>query len=227
MEQAPARRAIAVEVLVAFAAVTAVVSGLYRLRTVAFIDRNLAVVAAVLFLYVPAMLLWRRKLDLEQYGMRISPLGRGLLLWALALAVVLPLFSIGYYLYMRKLCPHLPRALVYCPPALRPILRLPPQPLLAVVSQLVVVALPEEFFFRGFIQGRLAQAYTRSTALLATAAIFALGHYLVTFEPAALAVFFPGILFGLLRAATGSILAGTLFHASCNLLIDVLHRSVG
>ena len=46
-------------------------------------------------------------------------------------------------------------------------------------------------------------------------------------EPAALAVFFPGLLFGLLRMHTGSILAGTLFHASCNLLIDILHRSVG
>ncbi len=226
-QQTPAPRAIVGEALLAFVAVTAVVSGLYRLRAVAFIDRNLAVVAAVLFLYVPAMLLWRQRLDLDQYGMRLSPLGRGLACWALGLVVVLPLFSVGYYLYMHRVCPHLPRALFYCPPALRPVLRLPPQPLLAVVSQLVVVALPEEFFFRGYVQGRLAQVLRTPTAVLLTAAVFALGHYLVTFEPAALAVFFPGILFGLLRAATGSILAGTLFHASCNLLIDVLHRSIG
>jgi len=215
------------EVLLAFAVVTAVVSGLYRLRSVAFIDRNLAVVAAVLFLYVPAMLLWRRQLDLDQYGLRGAPLGRGLLSWLFAVAVVLPLFCIGYYVYMRRICPHLPRALFWCPPPVPPNLRWPPQPLLTVASQLIVVALPEEFFFRGFIQGRLREVVSAPLALCATAAVFALGHFLVTFEPAALAVFVPGLLFGLLRAATGSILAGTLFHASCNLFIDVLHRSLG
>jgi membrane protease YdiL (CAAX protease family) len=142
-------------------------------------------------------------------------------------AVVLPLFCLGYYVYMQKICPHLPRALVWCPPQVRPTLRWPPQPLLSITSQLVVVALPEEFFFRGFVQGRLREVYSAPVAWIATAAIFALGHLLVTFEPAALAVFFPGLLFGLLRMWTGSILAGTLFHATCNLLIDVLHRSIG
>lgn len=215
------------EVLLAFIVVTAVVSGLYRLRTVPLIDRNLAVVAAVLFLYVPAMLLWRRKLDLDQYGLRLSPVGRGLLLWLGATAVVLPLFCLGYYVYMRRICPHLPRALFWCPPLVPPTLRWPPQPLLAVASQLIVVALPEEFFFRGFIQGRLREVVRAPWAIAFTAAVFALGHLLVTFEPAALAVFFPGLLFGLLRAQTGSVLAGTLFHATCNLLIDVLHRSLG
>lgn len=224
---APSRRQVVAEVLLAFFAVTALVSGCYRLRWVGFIDRNLAVMAAVLFLYVPAMILWRRRLDLEQYGLRLRPLGRGLLLWLVTAAVVFPLFCAGYYLYMRKLCPHLPRALVYCAPALSPTLRLPPQLFLTVVSQLVVVALPEEFFFRGFVQGRLFEVASRPAAVVATAALFALGHLLVTFEPAALAVFFPGLVFGLLRTYTGSILAGTLFHASCNLLIDILHRSVG
>ena len=52
--------------LAAFAVVTAAVSVLYRLRGIGFVDRNLAVIAAVLFLYVPAMLLWRRELVLDQ-----------------------------------------------------------------------------------------------------------------------------------------------------------------
>ena len=30
-----------------------------------------------------------------------------------------------------------------------------------------------------------------------------------------------------LRMATGSVFAGALFHATCNLLIDTLHRSIG
>ena len=43
---APSRRQVAAEVLLAFFAVTALVSGCYRLRWVGFVDRNLAVMAA-------------------------------------------------------------------------------------------------------------------------------------------------------------------------------------
>lgn len=215
------------ETLVAFAAVTAAVSYLYRVRSVPFIERNLSVIAAVLFLYVPALLLWRRHRELERYGLRLPPLRRGLLLWGLLCLTVLPLFSLGYVVYIRAVCGHLPRWLVWCLALPSPALRLPPQLLMTALSQLIVVALPEEFFFRGYLQGRLADIWPERWAVPAAALLFALGHYLVTFEPAALAVFFPGLLFGLLRAHTGSILAGTLFHATCNLLIDVLHRSLG
>lgn len=216
-----------VETLAAFAVVTAAVSILYRVRGVAFIERNLSVIAAVLFLYLPATVLWRRRYELERYGLRLSPLRRGLLTWAVLCAVTLPLFSIGYAVYIRAVCPHLPRWLVWCLPSLSPGLRWPPQLAMTILSQLVVVALPEEFFFRGYLQGRLADVFAQRHAVPATALLFALGHYLVTFEPAALAVFFPGLLFGLLRAYTGSVLAGTLYHATCNVLIDVLHRSLG
>lgn len=230
----PSRRAVLVEVLGAFAVATAVVAGLYRLRGIAIIERNLAVVAAVGFLYLPALLLWRRGRDLDQYGLRLRPLGRGLAWFLGSAAVIVPLFSLGYYLWLRTGCLHLPRWLVSCPslwPSLGPqagklMLRWPPQLGLLMLSQLLVVALPEEFFFRGFIQGRLREVFPAPTAWLMQAGIFALGHYLVTFDPAALAVFFPGLLFGLLRAQTGSVLAGTLLHAMCNLLIDVLHRSL-
>ena len=58
-----------------------------------------------------------------------------------------------------------------------------------------------------------------------TAALFALGHYLVTFEPQMLTRFIPGLVFGWMYTRTRSILAGTLFHAACNLFMDVLQRS--
>jgi membrane protease YdiL (CAAX protease family) len=38
-------------------------------------------------------------------------------------------------------------------------------------------------------------------------------------------VFFPGLAFGWMRARTGSLAAGTAFHASCNLLSEILHAS--
>jgi membrane protease YdiL (CAAX protease family) len=223
-----------VEALLAFLGVTAVVSVLYHVRGVPFLERNLAVVAAVLFLYVPALLLWRRGHELEQFALRGRPIGKGLLLYVLFVAAVLPLFAFAYHFYLRRGCPLLYRALgsywqlyLRCPPPIVPALRLPPEFPVTALSQLLVVALPEEFFFRGFLLGRLCETMPKPKALVASALLFALGHYLVTFQPAALAVFFPGLLFGLLRLTTGSILAGTLFHATCNLLIETLHRSLG
>jgi membrane protease YdiL (CAAX protease family) len=219
----------------AFAVVTAIVSLLYRLRAIPFIERNLAVIAAVMFLYLPATLLFRRGRDLEQYGLRAAPLGRGLGLYALAVACVLPPFAVAYGLYIHSACPPFALYLAqsarhlhwYCPQRLAPELRLPSDFLMTAVSQLFVVALPEEFFFRGFLFGRLSEAMRPRWALLLSALLFALGHYLVTFDPGALAVFFPGLLFGFLRMWTGSVLAGTFFHATCNLLIETLHRSIG
>lgn len=221
----PRPRAIVIEALGAFLFATVAVSLLYRLRGVPIIERNLAVVAAVLFLYVPAYLTWRRGEDLDAYGLRLRPLGKGLLMFLALTAVTVPLFSLGYSVFIRHLCKLLPRALVYCPPVASFRLRLPPELLLTALSQLLVVALPEELFFRGYLQGRLSLLLPTRQALVLTAALFALGHFLVTFEPSALAVFFPGLLFGVMRWATGSVLAGTLFHATCNLLIDTLHRS--
>jgi hypothetical protein len=61
-------------------------------------------------------------------------------------------------------------------------------------------------------------------ALVLSSALFALGHMLVVFDPRRLAVFFPGLLFGWLRSATGSILAGTICHAASNLFIHLLTR---
>ncbi len=237
----PTSKRVWAETLFAFVTVTTLVSMLYRLRGIGFIERNLAVVAAVLFLYLPAFLLWRQGHELDQYGLRLKPLGRGLVFYGLAVVIVVPSFTLGYALYVRRVCPWFSMQLVHafgkayalgkwrllCPPALTPVLRLAPDLFLSALSQLLVVALPEEFFFRGFVLGRLREVMRAPTALLLTSALFALGHFLVTFAPASLAVFFPGLLFGLLRLGTGSVLAGTLFHATCNLLIDTLHRSFG
>lgn len=224
----PRRGPVLGEVLAVFCAGTLALSLLYQLgERVPFVGNNLSVLAAVLFLYLPAGLLWRRRIDLDRYGFTTGPLGRSLLHYLLAVLIVLPAFVAGYLYFQRHVCPYLPAWLAQCRPLPIPALRLPPDLPLLVLGQVFVVALPEEFFFRGFLQGRLQEVLPAPLALFLAALLFALGHLLVGFEPGTLAVFFPGLVFGLLRYRTGSILAGTLFHASCNLLIDVLHRSVG
>jgi membrane protease YdiL (CAAX protease family) len=103
-----------------------------------------------------------------------------------------------------------------------------------VLTQLLVVGLPEEALFRGYAQSRLHEAFPERVtilgaalsprALVLQAALFALIHVAVEPHPARLAVFFPGLVFGWIRAARGGIGAAIVFHAACNLLGDVLAR---
>lgn len=104
------------------------------------------------------------------------------------------------------------------------------------LAQFIVVALPEEAFFRGFVQTRLDDQFRPREndeprrgvhwgALLVQAFLFALIHFLVDgFNPARLAVFFPGLLFGLIRARRGGIGAAIVFHAMCNIYGELLYR---
>jgi membrane protease YdiL (CAAX protease family) len=88
--------------------------------------------------------------------------------------------------------------------------------------------------FRGYFQTRLQEIYPPSVrlwgaaispvALLLQALLFALLHYLVGFSPARLAVFFPALVFGLLRSVRGGIGAAVWFHALSNVLSEILTR---
>jgi membrane protease YdiL (CAAX protease family) len=102
-----------------------------------------------------------------------------------------------------------------------------------VFGQLVIIALPEEAFYRGYLQSRLDEAFPKrlrifgadiGPALFLTSAIFAAGHYATIHEPARLAVFFPSLAFGFLRLRTKGIGAGLAFHAMCNLLSETLGK---
>jgi membrane protease YdiL (CAAX protease family) len=94
------------------------------------------------------------------------------------------------------------------------------------LGQLLVIALPEEAFYRGYLQTALEKELGGGVSifgtkvgwgLVLTSAIFALGHLLTELNPARLAVFFPSLVFGFLRARTRGIGASVLFHAMCNL----------
>ncbi|MET0391205.1 MAG: myxosortase family intramembrane protease, partial [Polyangiales bacterium] len=102
------------------------------------------------------------------------------------------------------------------------------------MTQILVVGLPEEALFRGYVQGRLGDAWPARIRVLGAqlspgawllqAALFALLHVAVDYNLARLAVFFPGLLFGWLRALRGGVGAAILVHAACNLLSDLLIR---
>jgi membrane protease YdiL (CAAX protease family) len=103
-------------------------------------------------------------------------------------------------------------------------------------GQLVVIALPEEAFYRGYLQSRLDEAIAPrlriagaaiGPSLVVASAIFAIGHVATIHAPARLAVFFPALLFGWLRARTGGVGASVVFHALCNLFSEALGRGYG
>lgn len=206
---------------------------------------NLAGVAALLFVLLPDRVLRARDEPWEAYGLPWWGLadgrtwrawGRGAV-WALGLAaVIFPGFALAYGSFAEAL-PGLPaplaRALAPYVGAPRFELRAPPGLALAALTQLLVVALPEELFYRGFLQTAWGRAPGRTVRVLgaelgpgfvATQALFALGH-LVVLQPWRLGTFFPGLLFGWLRARTGNLAAPVLFHALSNLLMLTLEAS--
>lgn len=101
----------------------------------------------------------------------------------------------------------------------------------AIYQQLIQIALLEEAFFRGYLQGRLDLSLGRPRRLFGadvgwglpiTAALFAAAHLVAVPHPLRLLVFFPGLIFGWMRSCTGAIWAGVLFHALCNIYLDYL-----
>jgi uncharacterized protein len=109
----------------------------------------------------------------------------------------------------------------------------PMEALNEVFGQLVIIALPEEAFYRGYLQSRLDEAMpgrlrilgaSVGPALLVTSLLFAAGHFATIREPTRLAVFFPSLLFGWLRYRTKGIGAGLAFHAMCNVFSELLGK---
>lgn len=217
-----------------------------RVDPTGLLGANLAGVAAFLFIALPDARLRARGEPWTAYGVpwhgardprTWAALRRGAREALLVCAVLFPLFGGVFWAYS-ELLPHLPPALarVLAPYAGAPRLspRLPDRFPLLVLVQLLVVAIPEELFYRGFMQtswargapgrgvtvlgARLGQGFVRTQLL------FAAGH-LVVFQPWRLATFFPGLLFGWLRERTGAIVAPALVHAASNLFLAILEAS--
>lgn len=159
--------------------------------------------------------------DLARAIARAIPQGAIELAIALGLALVIfPPFVVGFWAWHQPV-----RSFVLSVPADFPSF---------VATQLVLVGLPEEALFRGYVQTRLEDAWPRRAkvlgvmvsprALVLQAVLFALVHLTTEPHPAKLATFFPGLLFGWIRAWRGGIGAAIVFHALSNVLADFLVR---
>lgn len=105
-----------------------------------------------------------------------------------------------------------------------------------LLDQVVVVALPEEVLFRGWMLGRLRAALPPRRQLwgvpfgaahVACAACFALVHLAATPAPSRLLVFFPALLFAWLAERARHIAAPVVHHALSNVTLQLLGRLYG
>ena len=231
------------DALIAWAVVAVLVTGLVRINiTVPWIGHLGSAFVSLLFLYVPMFVADRRREELEDYGFRPEPVARGLVIAGVCIAIIFPVFAAGYFGFYEIACKsellaHLvPRGMcaryggwghAHAPAMTWSLANF-------CVVQLVVVALPEELFFRGMLLHLLEKRFPPKRrilgggvgwALVISAAAFALIHLPREGDPRALATFFPGLLFGWMRSATGSILASTVTHGCSNILIRLLDLS--
>jgi uncharacterized protein len=189
--------------------------------------------APLIYLPLIVILYWHE--PLARCGVTRSHTGRALGSTLLMVVITFPLFALGLHVYEQGL---FPRRFFHSAFAWFTWLLFTPQAWLWLLKSLLwqffFVALPEEFFYRGYLQGRLNNVFSTrrryfgtevGMALPASAAFFALHHFLTLPEAPRLLVFFPALLFGWLREATGSLLAPGLFHAFCNLFAVLLTKA--
>jgi membrane protease YdiL (CAAX protease family) len=172
-------------------------------------------------LYGPMLRVGKNGVTWDSLGLRWRAPGREAAAFALAVAVTFPPYAVGFAWWQGRLGHgfefHLPSGF-----------------LVEFFTQTLVLALAEEVFFRGYLQERFDRGWPPQLRLLGvrvgwglilTAVFFALAHVVGEWNPARLGPFFPGLVFGWLRARTGSVVAATAYHAVCNGLADVMFAS--
>ncbi len=211
---------------------------------VPLVGRHVGVLVALVFLFVPVELAHRRGLSMADIGFTWAPVGKGLTYSLGTLAVVFPVFLFGFVWFYDLVCAS--ESLSVLAPAgwcgrWRGLDGAAWPPLdwafaEHAAAQVIAVAIPEELLFRGYIHGQCERAFPPrrrvlgggvGLALVISSVLFALSHLAIGFDPRRLATFFPGLMFGWLRSATGSIAAPVIVHASANVFIRYLSNAFG
>lgn len=187
--------------------------GLFELQRLPFVRQNMMLFTGILLIYVPVLMLWVRKERMDFFEGSFSELARSIGWCLLLAAIVFPLIEIGdrwfqgQFFHRHYVGGHYDGLLK------------------AGLFQFLLVAIPEEFFYRGYMQTMFNRIWGKPARLLGTAVgwalpftcfLFALSHSMIVLRWWHFSIFFPALAFGWLREKTGAITAGALFHALCN-----------
>ena len=95
--------------------------------------------------------------------------------------------------------------------------RMPSNLIEIILLNFLIVALPEEIFYRGFLQPKLG--------IILVNVVFALAHWVGEYDLVRLLPFFPGLVFSYLTYRSKSITSAVIYHALCNILSEILFAS--
>ncbi len=174
-----------------------------------------------LWLLVPIVWITVTGRSFDDYGLRIGDLGS----WRLHAVLVSVIFG-GYALL------HFAFAKLAFGATFEPSMH--PQFANLAVTQLIIIGLSEEVFFRGYLQSELDRYFGRpyllwgariGWGLLAAAILFGLCH-VIHGDITRLRVAFFGLFAGWLRVRTDGIAAPAVYHGTANILYDFMQRSM-
>lgn len=229
-EPAPSRQRVWAELMALYLLTLLLIRGVVAVVAALGLHELFLALVPILFMYMPVGLCRLRGVDSYSYPLALpSTRDRGAWLGALKLnavviGVVLVPWLVGYHSY-QSLIFGFENAWIW-----------PSDPVKLVGYHLFFVAIPEEFFYRGYMQSRFDEAYPPQWRILGarlgpgwlfTCVLFAFGHSLVQFQWWHFAIFFPSLVFGWMRARTGGIVAGALFHAWSNVTVSTLDTLYG
>ncbi|MEO1334005.1 MAG: JDVT-CTERM system glutamic-type intramembrane protease [Myxococcota bacterium] len=224
-EQKPADRVVVIETVLAVIGVLVVLGLVKHLRPnidLAGIRIDGFTIALAFQLYVPLYLVGRRGVTKTSLGLSWHAWRQDVLWWCIAAGVTMVVYGAGVHLYMSE----------WAGRPFRP--RWPSDIIENIFVNLLLVGLAEELYFRGYLQERLTRIWPPrfrilgapvGMAIVVASAVFALAHFVGEYVPGRLGPFFPGLVFGWLRAKTTTIVAAVGYHAFCNVFADALLAS--
>ncbi|MBN1962043.1 MAG: CPBP family intramembrane metalloprotease [Deltaproteobacteria bacterium] len=202
-------------------------------------------IVAAMQLYLPLWRADRLSVPLSFFGLSLARWRSDILLALLLCAITFPPYALLYHWFMTGaystalevglpgiskmlphsvFAPHFPQELTAWFAATLWFLQV-------LATHTLGVALPEETFYRGYFEPRLASFWPAKRrfwgvalgrATVVTASLFALGHFLGEWNFWRLGPFFPAFLFSWLRGRSGTIVSAVAFHAACNTFGEVL-----
>lgn len=171
-------------------------------------------VPPIVWIYGPMLVLTLRRQSPWHYGLDLGDWRGGLRDGLITLALLLPLYALGHYLFATLWQQHTFR------------FRWPPDLGAEIAGNLLAVGFPEEVFFRGYVLGRLEDAVGRDRrfwdgrlgwAVIGSAIAFNLAHPLAGGHWWQGNLPF-GLLLGWLRTRRESLVAPTLVHGLTNVV---------
>ncbi len=196
---------------------------LYSSQHIPFIGAYYTTIFAATFIYVPVMILWWRKRPIDFVDSSLGSFGKGFLYFLVAALIVFPPYLLCSHFWMTWALGKQHFMLAPFPDIWK-----------TAAFQVLLIALPEEFYFRGYMQSTLNRVFAPKWRIfgvplgwgwIITCVVFAFAHSFVRFQWWHFSIFFPALLFGWLKEKTGSITAPVFFHALANIASDWIIRS--